>query len=529
MRLQPILSVRRFLWCAAAMQLLTSPLWLPAEEAQPTPQAAGEQAAATSAAAEGIPAQIEYNRDVRPILADHCFACHGPDSASRKADLRLDEAAAAEEMGAVIPNNLADSELVRRIRLPETDDLAMPPNTGHKRLTPQQRTILERWIEQGAVYQPHWSFIAPQRPELPTVKQEAWVRHPIDRFVLAALEQQGLTPAPEADRRTLVRRLSLDITGLPPEPELVENVVNDTSLDWYEKLVDRLLESDRWGEHRARYWLDYARFADTHGIHFDNYREMWSYRDWVIEAFNRNQPFDQFTIEQLAGDLLPEPTLDQLIASGFNRCNITTNEGGIIDEEYKVLYARDRTETTSAVWMALTTGCAVCHDHKFDPISMKDFYSLSAFFNNTTQPVRDGNVANTPPIIPVPLAQDRARFKELGPLVDKARQEMEQAKAEAKTQFEAEPQKLAINDLMASIPGDGLILQALLGEGAGNAISVLVNQQLQTRLDSTTLQWAEGQIALNRCWSLTARTYGYQALMCRSSSISRSPIRPGFI
>ena len=195
----------------------------------------------------------------------------------------------------------------------------------------------------------------------------------------------GLEPAPEADRSTLVRRVSLDLTGLPPAPEVVTAFLEDASPDAYEKLVDRLLASESWGEHRGRYWLDYARYADTHGVHFDNYREMWSYRDWIIEAFNANKPFDQFTIECLAGDLLPNATLDQKIASGFHRCNMTTNEGGIIDEEYKVLYTRDRTETTAYVWMGLTANCAVCHDHKFDPLSQREFYELSAFFNNTTQ------------------------------------------------------------------------------------------------------------------------------------------------
>ncbi len=215
----------------------------------------------------------------------------------------------------------------------------------------------------------HWSLIAPSRPTPPQVKNAAWVRNPIDAFILAELEKHGLQPAPEADRRALARRLSLDLVGLPPAPEDVEEMVNDRAPNWYEKYVDKLLKMPQWGEHRGRYWLDAARYADSHGIHFDNYREIWSYRDWVINAFNRNMKFDQFTIEQLAGDLLPNPTIDQRVATGFVRCNITTNEGGAIDEEYLVLYARDRTETVSQVWMGLTAGCAVCHDHKFDPIT----------------------------------------------------------------------------------------------------------------------------------------------------------------
>ena len=248
--------------------------------------------------------KLEYNRDIRPILAENCFACHGPDSAARKADLRLDRREAAIEAGAITPGDPEASELIARINTTNPKEV-MPPPSLHKTLTAAQKDILRRWIEAGAEYQLHWSLIPPARPAPPRVKNESWVRNPIDRFILARLEEQGLRPAPEADRRTLARRLSLDLTGLPPGPADVEAFVNDTSADAYAKFVDRLLESPRWGEHRARYWLDAARYADTHGYHFDNYREMWSYRDWVINAFNRNMPFDQFTIEQLAGDLLP--------------------------------------------------------------------------------------------------------------------------------------------------------------------------------------------------------------------------------
>src|SRR5262249_38569207 len=237
-------------------------------------------------------------------------------------------------------------------------------------------------------------------------------------FILAKPESVGLKPAPEADRRTLARRLSLDLTGLPPEPREVDAFESDSSPDWYEKYVDQLMRSPAWGEHRGRYWLDAARYADSHGIHFDNFREIWAYRDWVINAFNRNMPFDQFTIEQLAGDLLPNRTLDQQIATGFIRCNITTNEGGAINEEYFVLYARDRTETLGQVWLGMTAGCAVCHDHKFDPITTRDFYSLSAFFNHSTKNAMDGNIKDPPPIIFVPRQEDRPRFeaiaKEMG-------------------------------------------------------------------------------------------------------------------
>ncbi len=352
---------------------------------------------------------IEYNRDIRPILTDQCFACHGPDSNSRKADLRLDQRDQAVASGAILPGKADESEIIRRILSTDVDEM-MPPPDSHKKLTDDQRKLLRAWIDAGAEYQAHWSFIAPTRPVPPEVAQTNWERNPIDRFVLSKLESAGLAPNTEANLNTLVRRACLDITGLPPTSEELEAVLNDPSPERYENYVDRLLERPTWGEHRARYWMDYARYGDTHGIHFDNYREMYSYRDWVVAAFNENMPFDRFTIEQLAGDLLPDASRAQQIASGFNRCNITTNEGGIIDEEYAVLYARDRVETTSAVWMGLTTGCAVCHDHKFDPITQREFYQLAAFFNNTTQKVRDGNIRDTPPIVPVPLAEEEAKY-----------------------------------------------------------------------------------------------------------------------
>lgn len=353
---------------------------------------------------------IFYNRDIRPILTDMCFPCHGPDSAARKGDYRLDRREDAIGKKVIVPGKPDESEMIRRILSADAEEI-MPPPAIKKTLTAKQKELLRKWIASGAEYQAHWSFIAPARPELPKVKNEAWAKNPIDRFVLAKLESAGLTPAAEADRRTLARRVNLDITGLPPSVELVDEFVADKSDNAYEKLIDKLMTSKQWGEHRGRYWLDAARYADTHGIHFDNFREMWSYRDWVISAFNRNMPFDQFTIEQLAGDLLPNKSLDQEIASGFNRCNITTNEGGSIAEEVLVSYTRDRTETVSQVWMGLTAGCAVCHDHKFDPLTMKDFYSMAAFFNNTTQAAMDGNIPNTPPIITVPKPEDREKWE----------------------------------------------------------------------------------------------------------------------
>jgi hypothetical protein len=425
------------------------------------------------ASVAGAAEKPQYNRDVRPILSEQCFACHGPDSASRKADLRLDKREAAVDSGAIVPGDPENSELVVRIASGDPK-LMMPPNDSHKKLTAAQKETLRRWIAEGAEYQPHWSFIAPVRAEPPQVKNEKWVRTPIDRFILAELEKRGLEPAPEADRRTLARRLSLDLAGLPPKAEEVEAFVADKSADAYEKLVDNLLASARWGEHRGRYWLDAARYADTHGIHIDNFREMWSYRQWVIGAFNANMPFDRFTIEQLAGDLLPDATLDTRIASGFNRCNITSSEGGLIDEEYLVLYTRDRTETTSQVWMGLTAGCAVCHDHKFDPLTQREFYEMAAFFNNTTQAAKDGNVKDTPPIVVIPAENDRARWTALAGEIIAAQAKIDDRKQAARKEFDTWLETATPEMVAGRISTKDLRLVAALDEKDGDAIHATV-------------------------------------------------------
>jgi len=361
-------------------------------------------------------ASVRFNRDIRPILSDHCFHCHGFDANHRKADLRLDtfEGATAARKGrpAVVPGRPEESELWHRITANDPADRMPPPDSGHA-LTPAQIHLLRQWIAEGAPYERHWAFEPPRRPPLPEVRQADWPRNAVDRFVLARLEKEGLKPSPEADRVTLIRRLSLDLTGLPPTPEEVDAFVRDERPDAYERLVDRLLASPRYGEHMAHYWLDAARYGDTHGLHLDNERSMWAYRDWVVSAFNRNLPFDRFTIDQLAGDLLPEPTRDQLIASGFNRCNVTTSEGGAIEEEFRVRYAVDRVETVGTVWMGLTLGCAACHDHKIDPITQKEFYQLFAIFNNLAENAMDGNALLPPPSLPLPTPEQERRLTEL--------------------------------------------------------------------------------------------------------------------
>ena len=436
---------------------------------------------------------IEYNRHIRPILAQNCFACHGPDSASRQADLRLDIRERAIKVGAIVPGNPDQSEVVRRIFASDPDE-RMPPPQSHKVLSAQEKERIKQWVAAGAEYQPHWAFIPPKRPALPEVKNAAWCRNAIDRFILARLEEAGLAPNSEADRRTLARRVWLDLTGLPPSPAEVDAFVADGSPDAYEKLVDRLLASPHWGEHRARYWLDAARYADTHGLHFDNFREIWTYRDWVIQAFNQNMPFDRFTIEQLAGDLLPDPSLEQLVATGFHRCQVTTNEGGTIPEENLVLYTRDRTETTAQVWLGLTANCAVCHDHKYDPITQKEFYQLAAFFNNTTIGPMDGNIARTPPIITLPPPELRARWKALPGELAAVRKEIEARKSAAKPEFEKWLAAAPRPPLGAEPPAEALHLHVPLAGPAGDAASASLEGKPLTLPLKSRVSWQAGHV-----------------------------------
>jgi hypothetical protein len=366
------------------------------------------------------PSHVDFNREVRPILSDHCFSCHGFDAKKRKADLRLDTAEGAyavkDGVQAVKPGNPDQSALIQRILSTDPDEV-MPPPESHKKLTPAHIATLRRWIAEGAVYRKHWSFEAPVKPPVPAAGPGI---APVDAFLRTELLRNGLRPNPEASREQLLRRVTLDLTGLPPTPAEIDAFLKDTSGEAYGRVVDRLLSSVRYGEHMARYWLDAARYGDTHGMHLDNERSMWPYRDWVVKAFNDNLPFDQFTTWQLAGDLLPNATLEQRVASGFNRCNVTTGEGGSIGEEWLFRYAVDRTETTMAVWMGLTAGCAVCHDHKFDPITAKDFYSMYSFFYSAADPAMDGNILLTPPVLSLASPEQEKRLKELDKGIDGA-------------------------------------------------------------------------------------------------------------
>lgn len=354
---------------------------------------------------------VDFSSEIRPILSDKCFQCHGPDKDHRKAGFRLDtkEGAMADLGGykAVVPGDPEKSEIWKRITATDPEDV-MPPLKSSKSLDDSEKEKIRQWILQGANWEEHWAFKPVARPELPDVKFDEWVRNPVDHFVLARLEREGLNPAPAATREKLLRRVYLTLTGLPPNPEELDAFLEDTSEDAYERQVDRLLESAAYGEHMARYWLDGARYGDTHGLHLDNERSIWPYRDWVVQAFNDNLPFDDFTVDQIAGDLLPEPRRDQLVATGFNRCNVSTSEGGAIPEEFAVRYAIDRVSTLSTVWMGLTAGCAQCHDHKFDPLSQKEFYSLYAFYNNLDENPMDGNAFLYPPTLRLDSPQDKA-------------------------------------------------------------------------------------------------------------------------
>ncbi len=357
--------------------------------------------------------RVDFNREIRPILADTCFACHGPDENQRQAKLRLDtKEGAFAKPGVIAPGNAAQSRLIRRIASKDSDAVMPPPSSGHK-LSDRQIELLRRWIDEGAQWNEHWAYVAPKRPEVPKVNNAGWVRNSIDAFILARLEKEGLKPSPEADKATLLRRVHLDLTGLPPTPADVDAFLADRSPDAYEKAVDKLLASPHYGERMAMAWLDLARYADTHGYHIDSHRDMWPWRDWLIRAFNQNKPFDQFTIEQLAGDLLPAPTMEQKIATGFNRNHMINFEGGAIPEEYLTEYIIDRVETTATTWLGMTMGCARCHTHKYDPISHKEFYQFYAFFNSVPEVGLDGRVGNAVPILSLPTDEQKAKQEEV--------------------------------------------------------------------------------------------------------------------
>ncbi|SEJ01306.1 Planctomycete cytochrome C [Dyadobacter sp. SG02] len=386
-------------------------------------------------------APVDYTYDVKPILSDRCFACHGPDANHQKANLRLDMAEVAYKkeaesgLKAIKPGKPGSSELVHRI-LSADPDIVMPTPESHLSLTAREKAILIRWVEEGAEYKPHWAFTKVEKPALPKLKNEAWVRNDIDRFILKKLEDKNVKPSPEASKTTLLRRVSLDLTGLPPTPEEVKAFLNDKSPNAYEKVVDRLLASPHYGEHMAVPWLDAARYADTHGYQDDGLRTAWPFRDWVISSFNKNQPYDQFVTWQLAGDMLPNPTRDMMVATAFNRMHQQSQEGGIIPEEYRSAYVSDRVDTFGKTFLGLTVECARCHDHKYDPISHKDYYSLYAFFNNNDENGQIPYNGEASPAITLPTPEADAQLKYIHANLAKERSAMTANAAAYETGFQ---------------------------------------------------------------------------------------------
>ena len=386
--------------------------------------------------------KVNFDRDIRPILSDNCFACHGPDAAQVKAKLRVDLRDSVTKLRdggvAIVPGKPEKSELVSRI-FAKDEFTIMPPPDSHKKLTARQKQLIKRWVAEGAEYTGHWSFVAPKRPRLPSVKNSKWIRNAIDRFILARLEAKGLKPSKEAKRETLIRRVSLDLRGLPPTLKEIEQFLKDESPHAYERMVDRMLASRHYGEKLARIWMDLARYGDTNGYHYDSTRQAWLWRDWVIKAYNDNMPFDRFTIEQLAGDLLPNATVWQKVASGFNRNTRYNEEGGADPAEWRIEYAKDRTRTLGQVWLGMTVGCAECHSHKYDPISQKEFYQLYAFFNSLDEPGAQGHRQKYPPYISVPTPEHQQKIETLNS--DVARLQALIRSQLAKTQY-AEPKNL---------------------------------------------------------------------------------------
>lgn len=452
-------------------------------------------------------ATVEFNRDIRPILSDNCYHCHGPAEKSREADLRLDlqEHALADRDGypAIVAGRPQESLLWERISSNDPD-VMMPPPDSNKTLTDDQKLLLKKWIEQGAKWQGHWAFLPPTKPPVPSVSQPGWVHNPIDAFVLARLDREGLKPSPEAAREMLIRRVTFDLTGLPPTLQEIDEFVNDTDDNAYEKVVDRLLASKRYGERMTLAWMDAARYGDTSVFHADGPRDMWPWRDWVIRAYNNNMPFDQFTREQLAGDLIPDATVDQKIASGFNRNHGTTDEGGAIAEEYRVEYVVDRVKTTSTVWMGLTMECGQCHDHKYDPISQKEYYQFYAYFNQSADggmQTRNGNAA---PMIDVPNPAGEQKIETLETKLAAVQGQIDDHVAKVQPAFDAwQKEQSAKADSESQLPA-GMLAYFPLDEGKGSEVVDSLDSSRKASITGNAL-WEAGQFA--SCLKLDGNTY----------------------
>lgn len=428
----------------------------------------------TTPSGAGESGKLSFNTHIQPILSENCYHCHGPDSGTRepkKSPLRLDRpefAFQAREDGkpVIVKGDPAASLLVKLMRTPDPD-LIMPPPKSHKKLEEEHIATIERWIAEGAEYEEHWSFIPPKRPSLPPVSHPELVRNPVDAFIQEKLAAKGLAPQPDDNPRSLIRRASLDLTGLLPDPADVETFAANPTEEAYRAYLDKLFATPAYAEHRARYWLDYSRYADTHGLHFDNLRTIWPYRDYVIRSFAAHKPYDDFVREQLAGDLIPATGADTWIATGYIRCNVSTNEGGTIPEEIHAANTRDRAEAFGAAFLGLTVGCASCHDHKFDPVSQKDFFSLAAFFNNTSEKPWDENRADTGPVLRLPADEKRAELDALIAERSRAAANYEEHRRNAASRFR---EALAAGKGPQGVPSDSLELRLRLDEGRGDLV-----------------------------------------------------------
>lgn len=425
------------------------------------------------------PGRTDFNREVRPILSDKCFQCHGPDEKTRKARLRLDTRdGAMAKAGVIIPGDAAGSRIIKRITAKDPQTVMPPPSSGHQ-LTEKEIATLTRWVGEGAVWNEHWAYVTPASLEPPAIDNPAarsWIRNSIDAFIWQRLEKEGLKPSPEASRETLLRRVTLDLTGLPPTAEEMASFLADQSPDAWDKVVDRLLASPRYGEKMALHWLDLARYADTHGFHIDSHRIMWPWRDWLISSFNQNKPFDQFTIEQLAGDLLPNPTSEQKIASGFNRNHMINFEGGAIPDEYLNEYIVDRVEATTTTWMGMTMGCARCHTHKYDPISHKEFYQFYAFFNQVPEKGLDGNRGNAMPLLALPQGDQENRQKEIAEAIRTREEQLSDKEIDPlqrnwESPLLGRPPVAAVRKLSTFFPLDGSLADASGNYRTGRTIN----------------------------------------------------------
>ncbi|HEX3893972.1 MAG TPA: DUF1553 domain-containing protein [Terracidiphilus sp.] len=472
--------------CSASRLLLAAAVLIAATGCHPPPTA--------TAAGQ----HLDFNQDVQPILASNCFSCHGPDPEMRKGGLRLDleESAFRKRSGhpdAIIPGHPDQSELIKRIESKDPHYL-MPqsPQGEAKPMTTADIAILKQWIKEGAIYRPHWAFDKPLRPATPAVAQnDRWATNPIDGFILARLKKAGLHGSPEASKEILIRRVTLDLTGLLPTPAEIQGFLKDSSPDAYEHLVDRLLAKPAYGEERARHWLDYARYADTYGIHLDNSRDIWPYRDYVIRSFNSNKPFDQFAVEQIAGDLLPAKNIDPLIASGYIRLGVSSNEGGAIPEELRANIARERAEAYGATFLGLTVGCAVCHDHKYDPTTQKDFYALTAFFNNIDEKPFNGDRPVWTPVARIPKAANQEAFNRVFARRSGLAGQVNALRSQERILI---PRWIASREHLAQpVSTDKLDLRLRLDEGGGDVLrnSAPHAQQASFAIGKFKPQWGE--------------------------------------